>query len=104
MIDAFKNALSPEKARVDGYSETVARLEPDIAMIDPGAFYASAAISLKRIADAFEQRHISVGEEIETALDCIAEGLPAVGDEPASRDISLSVLNSLYKRFRIISR
>lgn len=36
------------------YLETVNRLEPDIAMIDRGAFYASAAISLKRIADTLE--------------------------------------------------
>lgn len=37
------------------YLETVDRLEPDIAMIDVGAFNASAAISLKRIADALEK-------------------------------------------------
>lgn len=37
------------------YLETVNRLEPDIAMIDPGAYYASAAVSLKRIADALEK-------------------------------------------------
>lgn len=36
------------------YFDTIARLEPDIAMIDPGAFYASAAVSLKRIADSLE--------------------------------------------------
>lgn len=36
----------------DGYLATIARLEPDIAMIDAGAYYASAAISLKRTADA----------------------------------------------------
>lgn len=36
----------------DVYLATVARLEPDIAMIDAGAYYASAAISLKRTADA----------------------------------------------------
>jgi hypothetical protein len=36
------------------YLETIKRIEPDIHMIDPGAFYASVAISLKRIADALE--------------------------------------------------
>lgn len=36
------------------YLETVNRLEPDIHMIDAGAFFASAAISLKRIADSLE--------------------------------------------------
>jgi hypothetical protein len=44
--------MSGEKERADAYMQTIERLEPDIAMIDPGAFYASAAISLKRIADA----------------------------------------------------
>lgn len=37
------------------YLATVYRLEPDIVMIDAGAYYASAAISLKRIADALEK-------------------------------------------------
>lgn len=40
-----------DKQAVDDYMSTVERLEPYIHMIDPGAFYASAAISLKRIAD-----------------------------------------------------
>lgn len=39
------------------YGFTVDSLEPDIHMIDAGAFYASAAISLKRIADALEFRN-----------------------------------------------
>jgi hypothetical protein len=38
----------------DDYQNTVARMEPDIASIDAAGFYASAAISLKRIADALE--------------------------------------------------
>jgi hypothetical protein len=37
------------------YQGTVARLEPNIAMIDQGAALASISISLKRIADATEQ-------------------------------------------------
>lgn len=37
------------------YLDTIARLEPEIAMIDAGAYYASAAISLKRIADSLEK-------------------------------------------------
>lgn len=40
--------------KVDYYLGTLARLEPDIAAIDASAFYASAAISLKRIADALQ--------------------------------------------------
>jgi hypothetical protein len=39
---------------------TVERLEPDIHPIDPGVFYASAAISLKRIADLLEAREARV--------------------------------------------
>jgi hypothetical protein len=39
----------------DPYLDTIARMEPEIAMVDPGAYYASAAISLKRIADSLEQ-------------------------------------------------
>ena len=39
----------------DPYLDTVARLEPDIAMIDTGAGFASIAISLKRIADTMER-------------------------------------------------
>lgn len=36
------------------YQETIGRMEPDIAPVDASAYYASAAISLKRIADALE--------------------------------------------------
>lgn len=39
----------------DVYDNTINRLEPDIAMIDAGAGWASCAISLKRIADASEK-------------------------------------------------
>lgn len=47
--------MSDEKERVDAYLNTVNRLEPEIAPIDASAFYASAAISLKRIADSLEE-------------------------------------------------
>jgi uncharacterized protein YlxP (DUF503 family) len=39
----------------DVYGNTVGRLEPDIAMIDAGAGWASVAISMKRIADELQQ-------------------------------------------------
>ena len=61
------------------YLDTVARLEPEIAMIDEGAFYASAAISLKRMADAFENMAATIApigallKSIEPALGLIAE-------------------------------
>lgn len=43
-------------AEANGYLDTVDRLELNIHPVDPGAFYASAAISLKRIADALERK------------------------------------------------
>ncbi len=46
--------MTGEQERVDAYLNTVARLEPDITMIDHDAGIASIAISLKRIADALE--------------------------------------------------
>lgn len=52
----MKNHEKRAAARTDGgsYAATVESLEPDIYPIDDGAFYASAAISLKRIADVAE--------------------------------------------------
>lgn len=47
---------SVKAEQVDAYLYTIERIEPDVAMIDPGAFYASAAISLKRMADAAEEQ------------------------------------------------
>ena len=42
----------------DVYLKTIDRLEPDIAMIDAAAGWASVAISLKRIADTLEKIRI----------------------------------------------
>lgn len=44
------------KSPGEEYLATVDRLEPEICSIDAGAFHASAAISLKRIADVMERR------------------------------------------------
>jgi hypothetical protein len=52
-----------EKERVDSYLDTIGRLEPDITMIDASAFYASAAISLKRIADYLQPETVRVSIE-----------------------------------------
>ncbi len=46
--------MSAESERVTAYQQTIARIEPEIAMIDAATYHASAAISLKRIADALE--------------------------------------------------
>jgi hypothetical protein len=43
-----------------GYSATIDSIEPDISPIDASAFYASAAISLKRIADVADLLAISL--------------------------------------------
>lgn len=43
--------MAGEKERVDNYLAMVERLEPDIHPIDASAYYASAAISAKRMAD-----------------------------------------------------
>lgn len=48
--------MAGEAKRVDAYLDTISRIEPDVAMIDASAFYASAAISLKRSADAAERQ------------------------------------------------
>lgn len=47
--------MSGEGERADAYLKTIERLEPNIAMIDASAFYASVAISQKRQADALEK-------------------------------------------------
>lgn len=44
----------------DAYLATVDSIEPDIHAIDASAFYASAAISLKRIADVADLFAISL--------------------------------------------
>lgn len=54
---------------LDAYQETIARLEPDIHMIDAGAFYASAAISLKRIADVMTK------DVDQTLINCITKAV-----------------------------
>lgn len=63
--------MAGEKERVDAYLATVDRMEPEIAMIDAGAFYASAAISLKRIADSLDK----ITARLEGIEDTLDEGL-----------------------------
>jgi len=46
----------------DAYLDTVARLEPEIAMIDTGGAAASIAISLKRQADYMERIAFTLDE------------------------------------------
>jgi hypothetical protein len=47
--------MASDQEKVNAYLSTVRRMEPEIAPIDAAAFYASAAISLKRIADVLTE-------------------------------------------------
>lgn len=60
MTKELEQRRADATSNVDGYSATLDSIEPDIHSIDPGAFYASAAISLKRIADAADLFAISL--------------------------------------------
>jgi hypothetical protein len=69
----------------DVYLDTVSRMEPDIHKVDPGAFYASAAISLKRIAESLEffrviaTMAIEQGEETDSDVSAVAKKLREEG-------------------------
>lgn len=70
--------------RVDAYQATLARIEQDITMIDHDAAMASIAISLKRIADAFD--HQAQTDRIGVLSDAgslkrIADSLDALPDQ-----------------------
>lgn len=56
------------KDAVDAYLATIARIEPDIAMIDRDAALASIAISLRRIADALCDLANKYGESVVVAV------------------------------------
>lgn len=53
--DAAREARKVAVTDSDAYLATVESLEPSIHPIDASAYYASAAISLKRIADSLEE-------------------------------------------------
>jgi hypothetical protein len=55
--------MSKESEAVSAYMRTVDRIEPEIAMIDPGAGWASVSVSLKRIADSLESMVEMIKEE-----------------------------------------
>jgi hypothetical protein len=65
---------TPKQEELDTYANTIARLEPEVAMIDAGAYYASAAISLKRIADSLNQLTM-VQEHLLDRLDNISTNI-----------------------------
>lgn len=83
--------MSGEKERVDAYLHTIGRLEPEIAMIDASTFYASAAISLKRMADLLVEE-VLVAKRIADALERLAPLGKAVVSPPEGRPwINVSV-------------
>ena len=47
--------MAGEAERANAYLDTIARMEPEIAMVDRDAALASISISLKRIADSLEK-------------------------------------------------
>lgn len=60
MSKELEQRRADAKSNIDGYAATIDSIEPDIHPIDPSAFYASAAISLKRIADVADLFAISL--------------------------------------------
>lgn len=58
--------MADEKAKANAYLATLGRVEPEIAMINPETFYASAAINLKRIADALDAKNKLTAREMHT--------------------------------------
>lgn len=57
--------MSDPKNLLDEYLKTAKRLEPEVTMLDAGYAYASACISLKRIADSLEYMVGAIKEERE---------------------------------------
>lgn len=70
------------------YLDTLARMEQDIAAVDAVAFYASAAISLRRIADALQ----APGRDLLAAM--VMHGLIAGRPTPWEEGADLDVLTA----------
>lgn len=63
MTKELEQRRADAKDQIESYAATVDSIEPDIHPIDASAFYASAAISLKRIADVAELFATSILED-----------------------------------------
>lgn len=70
MSKELEQRRADAKNNVEGYTATIESIEPDINPIDAGAFYASAAISLKRIADHLDK--IPTTDDTDEAAQVIA--------------------------------
>lgn len=60
MTKELEQRRAEARDKVEGYAATIDSIEPDVSPIDASAFYASAAISLKRIADAADLFAVSL--------------------------------------------
>lgn len=60
MTKELEQRRADARDKVEGYSATIDSIEPDVSPIDAFAFYASAAISLKRIADVADLFAVSL--------------------------------------------
>jgi hypothetical protein len=60
MTKEHEQRRADARDKTEGYAATVESMEPDISPVDASAFYASAAISLKRIADAADLFAVSL--------------------------------------------
>jgi len=100
--------MNGEKERVDEYLETVKRMEHSIAFIDAGAFYASAAISLKRIADALEKKQTGDdhADDDNDAAEIIKYFLMlCYPDRPVSTNIGHTIIKHLNQySFHVVRR
>lgn len=54
MTKELEQRRADARDKSEGYLATIESMEPDISAVDASAFYASAAILLKRIADVAE--------------------------------------------------
>ena len=63
MQNKYEKLRSEAKTPDQAYLATIGSIEPDITSVDVGAFCASAAISLKRIADSLDLLVIAVTQD-----------------------------------------
>lgn len=95
MLKSFYNALEAAVERATakddsaGYLATIKSIEPNIHAIDAGAFYASAAISLKRIADHLEK--VPTTDDTQEASEIIGKYLDCTNGSL----VGLNIINAL---------
>lgn len=73
--------MSKERNAVEGYLDTVKRLEPNLHMVDRDAWGTSIAISLKRIADMMQSDRDEKIKSAEVQTELFLARLRAETDE-----------------------